>query len=188
MASLRHNLANVVSVSLSMIRLSIMKIFYRKNIYFSAIERFSPNVVIDTDRKSIIRFGNRVSIHSRGRIVSHAGGELFIGEGTSFNVGCTVVCRAKISIGKNVSFGPNVAIYDHNHIMGIADGVKSTGFTLGDIEIGDNSWIGTGAIILPGVKIGNNCVISAGSVVTQDVTDNTVLIQKRVNTYKELRY
>ena len=156
--------------------------------YFSPVERFSPNVVIDVDRKSKIRFGKRVSVHSRGRISSHEGGELSIDERTSFNVGCIVVCRSKISIGKNVSFGPNVTIYDHNHVMNQKDGTKSSGFSSRSIEIGDNTWIGTGVIVLPGAKIGKNCVIAAGSVVTGEVPDNTVLIQKRVNTYKELIY
>lgn len=188
MATLRHNLANIISVSHSMLRLSLMKILYMKNVFFSGVERFSPNVVIDTDKKSKIIFGNRVSIHSGGRFVSHAGGELSIDDRTSFNVGCTVVCRNKISIGKNVSFGPNVTIYDHNHIMNAVDGTRSSGFDLGSIEIGDNSWIGAGTIILLGAKIGKNCVIAAGSVVTGAVPDNTVLIQKRTNTYKELNY
>ena len=187
MATLRHNLATIVSVSHSMVRLSLMKLFYAKNVFFSGVERFSPNVVIDTDKKSILRFGKRVSIHSGGRVVSHSGGELNIGDRTSFNVGCILVCRGKITIGKNVSFGPNVTIYDHNHIMNALDGAKSSGFDLGSIEIGDNSWIGAGAIILLGAKIGKNCVIAAGSVVTGEVPDNTVLIQKRTNTYKELK-
>ena len=188
MATLRHKLANVISVIHSICRLSVMKVFYRNNLYFSLIERFSPNVVIDVDRKSKITFDKRVSVHSRGRISSHEGGELTIGERTSFNVGCIIVCRGKITIGKNVSFGPNVTIYDHNHIMNLKDGTKSSGFSLKSVEIGDNSWIGTGVIILPGAKIGKNCVIAAGSVVTGEVPDNTTLIQKRANTYKELVY
>ena len=188
MATLRHKVANIISVVHSMFRLSIKKIFYAKNIFFSIVERFSPNVVVDIDKKSKIRFGKRVSIHSGGRIVAHEGGNLHIDERTSFNVGCIVVCRSKITIGKNVSFGPNVAIYDHNHIMNEKDGTKSSGFSLGDIEIGDNSWIGAGSIILAGAKIGKNCVVAAGSIVTGEIMDNTVLIQKRTNTYKELRY
>ncbi len=188
MATLRHKLANIVSVSHSLIRLSLMKLFYPKNIFFSCVERFSPNVVIDTDKKSKIRFGRRVSIHSGGRLVSLAGGDLSIDDSTSFNVNCTVICRSKISIGKNVSVGPNVTIYDHNHIMNAAAGARGTDYSLGNVEIGDNCWIGAGVIILLGAKIGNNCVIAAGSVVTGEVPDNTVLIQKRTNTYKELNF
>lgn len=186
MSTFRHQLANIVSVPLSMCGLLFMKIFYPQNIYFSGIERFSPSVVIDVDRKSKIRFGKRISIHSRGRFVSKCGGELDIGNNTSFNIGCIVVCRKKISVGKNVSFGPNVVIYDHDHIMSPVCGAKGPGFNLGDIIIEDNVWIGAGSIILSGAHIGRNCVIAAGSVVKGRIPDNTVLIQKRVNTYKEV--
>ena len=186
MATLRHKLANVISASHSIIRLSFMKLLYPKNIYFTMIERFSPNVVIDTDRRSKVIFGNKVSIHSGGRFAATSGGELHIGDKTSFNVGCIVTCRSNITIGKNCSFGPNVMIYDHNHIMNSVNGVKNSDFDLGTIEIGDNCWIGSGTIILLGTRIGNNCIIAAGSVVKGNVPDNTVLIQKRVSTYKEV--
>ena len=186
MATLRHKLGNIISVSHSMLRLSLMKVFYPRNVIFSAIERISPNVVVDTDKQSRIHIGNRVSIHSRGRITSTSGGNLSIGDRTSFNVGCIVVCRHKITIGKNVSFGPNVLIYDHNHIMDPINGVNNPNFALGEITIGDNSWIGAGSIILQGTHIGNNCAIAAGSVVKGNVPDNTVLIQKRTNTYRRI--
>ena len=184
MATLRHNLANVLSVCHSMIRLSFMKIFYAKNISFCGIERFSPSVVIDVDKKSKIHFGNRVSVHSRGRIAATCGGKLKIGNCTSFNVGCIVTCRHDIEIGSNVAFGPNVMIYDHNHIMNSVNGVKNNDFDLKKVKIGDNCWIGAGVIILPGASIGDYCLIAAGSVVTGAVPNHTVLIQKRVNTYK----
>ena len=184
MATLRHKIANVISVAHSMVRLSLMKLVYPKNLYFSGIERISPNVVIDTDQKSKFHIGNRVSIHSRVRMSSNSGGELCIGNNTSFNVGCIVTCKHKITIGRNVSFGPNVMIYDHNHVMGHSEGVKQTDFEFDTVEIGDNCWIGAGVIILPGAQIGQNCIIAAGSVVTGVVPDNTVLIQKRTNTFK----
>lgn len=186
MATLRHQLANIVSVPLTFAKLAVMKIVYPKNLYFSAIERFSPNVVIDTDRISKIRFGKRVSIHSRSRISTNSGGELIIGSNTSLNVGCILTCKHKITIGEKVSVGPNVMIYDHDHIMGKKDGVKNTSFNLKEIVIGENSWIGAGAIILAGTTIGKNCVIAAGSVVKGVVPDNTVLIQKKENTYREV--
>ena len=100
------------------------------------------------------------------------------------NVGCIVVCRKKITIGNNVAFGPNVLVYDHDHIMDSTDGINSSSYNTGNIIIGDNTWIGAGTIILLGTHIGKNCVSGAGSVVKGSVPDNTRLIQKRVNTYK----
>lgn len=184
MATIRHHLANLVSVPLTMISLSIKKILYPNNIFFTGLQRFSPGVVFDTDRKSKIFLGSRVSLHSRCRIASVNGGEIRIGRRTSFNVGCILVSRSSVRIGSKVSFGPNVMIYDHDHLMDGMHGTVGTGFKLGEIVIGDNCWIGAGSIILLDTHIGKNCVIAAGSVVKGDIPDNTVLVQKRVNTYK----
>ena len=186
MPTLRHNIANILSASFTLVNLSIKKVIYPRNLYFALVERLSPGVVVDTDRESIIRLGKHVSMHSRCRVASKCGGELTIGDRVSFNVGCIVTCRKKITIGKNVSFGPNVMVYDHDHIMEKDIGAKGSLFNLGEITIGDNSWIGAGSIILLGTSIGQNCVIAAGSVVKGNIPDNTILIQKRVNTLKGL--
>ena len=179
MGTLRHTLGNVISTPLTMVCLSLQKLIYPGNLFFTGIERFSPGVVVDVDRKSKLAFGKRVSLHSRCRITATCGGEVTIGDNTSFNVGCIVTGRSRIAVGSNVSFGPNVLVYDHDHTM-----EQKNGYYLGDIEIGDNTWIGAGTIILRGTRIGKNCVIAAGSVVKGDVPDNTRLIQKRMNTYK----
>ena len=184
MATFRHNLANLISVPLTMVRLSLKKVRLPGSVFFHGIQRFSPNVVVDTDRRSKIRLGKHISIHSGGRISANNGGELSIGDNASFNAGCIVTCKKKISIGTNVSFGPNIMVYDHDHIMSDLNGAKGAEYHLGEVVIGDNCWIGAGSIILLGTHIGKNCVIGAGSVVKGNIPDNTTLIQKRVNTYK----
>lgn len=188
MATLRHNLANLVSVPLTFVKLLVIKSILPRNIFFSPIERFSPNVVVDLDRQSHIIFGKGVSIHSRCRISAVSGGKLIIEDHTSFNVGCIVTCRHGIQIGENVSFGPNVMIFDHDHTMHKECGAQNTMFTCRDIVIGKNTWIGAGTIILAGAHIGENCVIAAGSVVKETIPDNSVVIQKRVSTYKDVKF
>lgn len=183
MASLRHNLGNIISCGITLVKLTGLKLIYRNNIRFSMIERLSPNVVIDMDRKSKIRLDNRVSMHSGCRVIAVSGGKLTIHRKASFNVGCVVVCHNDIEIGENVSIGPNVMIYDHDHTMSQKDGVKNTPYKVERIRIGNNTWIGAGTIILRGTTIGENCTIAAGSIVKGNVPDNTVLIQKRENTY-----
>ena len=77
----------------------------------------------------------------------------------------------KITIGNNVLFGPNVGIYTAGHP--IHPESRNSAFEYGiSITIGDNVWIGGSCCVLPGVKIGNNVVIGAGSVVTKDIPDN----------------
>lgn len=188
MATLRHNLANIVSVPVTFAKLIVIKAIFPKSISFSPIERFSPNVVVDLDRRSRIAFGKRVSIHSRSRISVNSGGQLSVKDHTSFNVGCIVTCHHKIQIGRNVSFGPNVMIFDHDHMMHKEFGAKNDAYACKEIVVGDNTWIGAGTIILAGAHIGENCVIAAGSVVKGTVPDNSVLIQKRVSTYKDVKF
>lgn len=187
MSTFRRNAANFISVLLSFVRLTLTKIFYPKNIFYKPIERLSPNVVVDLDRRSKIILGKRVSAHSGCRISANSGGVLKIGDNTSFNVGCILTCRYKIEIGSGVAIGPNTMMFDHNHTMG-KNGTKKTSFINAEITIGDNTWIGAGTIILAGTHIGANCVIAAGSVVRGEVPDGTVLIQKRESTYKDVEF
>ncbi len=75
-----------------------------------------------------------------------------------------------ISIGNNVTLAPNVSIIAHD-----TSTKRHLGYTkIGLVSIGDNTFVGQDATILPGVRIGRNCIIGAGSVVNRDVPDNSV--------------
>ena len=75
-----------------------------------------------------------------------------------------------ITIGDNVTFAPNVYVFAHD-----ASTCKQIGYAkIGQVNIGDNVFVGAGSIILPGVTIGNNSIIGAGAVVTHDVPENMV--------------
>ncbi|OMJ21617.1 putative acetyltransferase [Smittium culicis] len=80
----------------------------------------------------------------------------------------------RVDIGNDVIFGPNVQIYTISHPLESHKSVSVLGFPR-PIKIGDNVWIGGGAIILPGITIGNNSVVAAGSIVTKDVPENVVV-------------
>lgn len=85
-----------------------------------------------------------------------------------FNFNCVVLDVAQVRIGNGVLFGPAVQIYTASHPLSASE--RRTGLELGKaIDIGDDAWIGGGAILCPGVRIGARSVIGAGSVVTADV-------------------
>ena len=97
-----------------------------------------------------------------------------VGDRFFANYNCTILDVAKVSIGNNVLIAPNVSIYTAGHPL--HPEVRNTGYEYGiPVTIGDNVWIGGNSIILPGVTIGSNSVVAAGSVVTKDVPEWTVV-------------
>ncbi|WP_272509032.1 sugar O-acetyltransferase [Clostridium ganghwense] len=98
-----------------------------------------------------------------------------IGENFYANHGCIILDVNEVKIGNNVLLAPGVKISTATHPIDPVERAKGNEYAL-PIEIGDNVWIGAGAIIVPGVKIGANTVIGAGSVVTKDIPENVVAV------------
>lgn len=91
------------------------------------------------------------------------------------NIGCVILDVALVSIGNDVSLGPNVKIITASHP--IDPNLRAAGYGLGQkIMIGDRVWIGAGAIINPGVTVGSDSVIGSGSVVTHDIPAGVVAV------------
>ena len=106
------------------------------------------------------------------------GENISIGENTFINTNCMFLDDNQIIIGKNGLIAPYVQIYTANHplkasdrIHNSIDGMRYKTFTT-PVKIGDNVWIGGNSGIMPGVTIGSNVTIGAGSVVTRDIPDN----------------
>jgi maltose O-acetyltransferase len=97
------------------------------------------------------------------------GSNIHLGERVFFNFNCVVLDVCRVTIGNFTLFGPNVQIYTATHPMN-AELRRKQEFAK-PIEIGSDVWVGGGAIICPGVRIGSKTVIGAGSVVTRDLPD-----------------
>ncbi|MEG0895041.1 MAG: sugar O-acetyltransferase [Oscillospiraceae bacterium] len=96
-----------------------------------------------------------------------------IGNNFFANYNLTILDVGKVTIGNNVMFAPNVAIYTAGHPVHPIS--RNSGYEYGmPITIGNNVWIGGNSVVLPSVTIGDNCVIGAGSVVTKDIPENTI--------------
>ncbi len=96
-----------------------------------------------------------------------------IGDYFYANFNMVVVDDGEVVIGNHVMFGPNVTLSVTGHPVYGEFRRDGTQFSL-PIHIGDDVWVGSNTVILPGVTIGNNVVIGAGSVVTKDIPDNVV--------------
>lgn len=98
------------------------------------------------------------------------GSHIEVGKNFFANYNCTIIDVAKVTIGDNCQMAPNVAIYTAGHPLHPVS--RNSLYEYGiSVTIGDNVWIGGNTVILPGVHIGSNTVIGAGSVVTKDIPD-----------------
>ena len=96
-----------------------------------------------------------------------------VGKNFFANYNCTILDVGKVVIGDNCQMAPNVSIYTAGHPL--HPDSRNSQYEYGiDVTIGDNCWIGGNVVICPGVRIGNNVVIGAGSVVTKDIPDWSV--------------
>lgn len=96
------------------------------------------------------------------------GSNIRLGDNVYFNFNCVILDVASVSIGNNVLFGPAVQVYTATHPMSAAERRSGMEFAK-PIRIGNDVWLGGGAIVCPGVTIGDGSVIGAGSVVVRDV-------------------
>jgi maltose O-acetyltransferase len=95
-----------------------------------------------------------------------------LGPGAFLNVGCVILDSAPVTIGSHTMFGPGVQVYCADHHREAAERRKGTERAL-PVTVGDDVWIGGGAILLPGVTVGDGAIVGAGSVVTRDVAPGT---------------
>lgn len=98
------------------------------------------------------------------------GSHIEVGKNFFANYNCTIIDVAKVKIGDNCQFAPNVSIYTAGHPLHPVS--RNSLYEYGiSVTIGDNVWIGGNTVIMPGVHIGSNTVIGAGSIVTKDIPD-----------------
>ena len=138
----------------------------------------------DPKRKELIDkiFPNhKGSIYIQGNLYVDYGSHTTIGNNFYANNGLTILDVCPVTIGDDCFFGPNVSLYTPLHPLMYQERNQYFDESINrytdkeygaPIEIGNNCWLGGNVIVLPGVKIGNGCVIGAGSVVTHDIPDN----------------
>jgi len=116
------------------------------------------------------------------------GSNIEVGDDCYMNFGCCILDCSKVTIGNNVLFGPNVQIYCPGHPLDpvLRNGVNGPEFTL-PVKVGNDVWIGGGAILLPGVTVGDGSVVGAGAVVTKDVEPLVVVAGNPAKVVKRIQ-
>ncbi len=108
-----------------------------------------------------------------------------IGENFYANVGCVILDGAKVTFGDNVFIAPGCGFYTAGHPFDVEQRNKGLEYAY-PITIGNNVWIGAQVVVLPGVKIGDNSVIGAGSVVTHDIPAGVVAVGNPCRVIREI--
>ncbi|QMU08042.1 sugar O-acetyltransferase [Levilactobacillus suantsaii] len=140
---------------------------------FNALGETDPQRSQQLIRQLFGATGDAVSVHATFRC--DYGYNIYVGDDFFANYDCVMLDVAHIRIGKHCLLGPKVQLYSVNHpaepklrrngAMGIGK----------PITLGDDVWVGGGAIICPGVTLGNNVIVGVGSVVTKSFGDNVVI-------------
>lgn len=153
------------------------------------MERFNASGVDDPEHRRRLltellgSVGDGVGI--RPPFYCDFGYHISIGDGTFLNYGTVLLDVAPITIGADVQIGPNVQLLTPTHPTE-PEPRRAKWEAARPITIGDNVWLGAGAIVLAGVTIGANTVVGAGSVVTRDLPANVVALGNPAHTTRHL--
>jgi acetyltransferase-like isoleucine patch superfamily enzyme len=136
--------------------------------------RVAPRAVIKGG--PAVRLARGVEVGVDVRLVAGRGGVIDVGEGSRFNARCFVTAHERITIGRDVLFSSNVFVCDHLHGTAERDTpmMRQPPGKPAPVEIGDGCWLGINVAVMPGVRIGRQCVIGANAVVTEDVPDYSI--------------
>lgn len=131
------------------------------------------SVRMDTPPYRRFSLGRKSVIESYA-CINNAVGDVIIGDYTRIGIHCTII--GPVTIGSHVHLAQGITVTALNHNFADTNKrIDEQGITTKTVCIGDDVWIGTNAVVLPGVTIGSHVVVAAGAVVTKDVPDNCVV-------------
>ncbi|HEX8965864.1 MAG TPA: acyltransferase [Patescibacteria group bacterium] len=138
------------------------------------------DVYLFESKKNAISIGEQSHIGSGVRLKAGFDGEIKIGKRVLVDDYSFISTQDDIEIGDETMIASHVYIVDFNHIYPLQKSKRNignaSGYTRKKVKIGKYVWIGTHAVILPGVTIGDNAVIGAGAVVTKSVPKNAIVV------------
>ncbi|HEY1855515.1 MAG TPA: acyltransferase [Solirubrobacterales bacterium] len=136
---------------------------------------FGRRLEIEISPRGRVSFGRFVWVGDRTKIRCHEG-EVEIGSKTVIGQECTITAYQRVRIGEQCVIADRAMFIDFDHgVVEVERPIRRQGIYKRDVEVGSNVWIGYGACILRGVRIGDNSVIGTSSVVTRDVPANAVV-------------
>ena len=158
-----------------------VKIKCKKKIKFNGSATIEDGCFINALSKGGITVGGNFSLGRNSIIectgvIRELGEEFVIGDNVGIAANAFIAMRGKIEIGDNTIFGPGVSIHAENHnFEDLEIPIRLQGATRKGVHIGKDCWIGSKAVILDGVHIGDHVIVAAGAVVNKDVPDYAIV-------------
>lgn len=150
-------------------RCILLKIRFGKKCSIGLIQSFEK-IRFDITNNGTVKFGcfnqNREKLY-----IGVNGGKLELGSHCFFNINSSITAMSEIKIGDNCKFGNNLVIVDHDHNFRSSH----PEFISSPVYIGNNVWCGANVTILRGTKIGDNCIVGAGTVVKGSFPENCII-------------
>ncbi|MGB7685903.1 MAG: acyltransferase [Solirubrobacterales bacterium] len=136
---------------------------------------FGRRLEIEIAPRGEVRFGRFVWIGDRSKIRCHEG-VVEIGDKTVMGQECTISAYQRVRIGRQCVIADRAMFIDFDHgVVEVERPIRLQGIYKRDVEVGSNVWIGYGACILRGVRVGDNSIVGTNTVVTKDVPANAVV-------------
>jgi acetyltransferase-like isoleucine patch superfamily enzyme len=134
-----------------------------------------PGVKFEIGRDAVLRIGRWSWVGHGSKIRVHEG-EVSIGAKTVMGQECTISAYQHVEIGSECIVADRVMLIDFDHgVVEVERPIRLQGIYKRDVRVGSNVWIGYGACILRGVKVGHNSIVGTNAVVTRDVPENAVV-------------
>jgi acetyltransferase-like isoleucine patch superfamily enzyme len=126
-------------------------------------------------KRGRVRFGRFVWVGDGTKIRCHEG-EVALGSKTVLGQECTISAYQRVRIGEQCVIADRAMFIDFDHgVVDVERAIRTQGIYKRDVEVGSNVWIGYGACVLRGVRIGDNSIVGTNSVVTRDAPANSVI-------------
>lgn len=158
-----------------LLRLAYLKLRHRGRLKTEGLCFICPGVTLEIGRGACLHLGRWSWIGHGSKIRVHEG-EVRIGAKTVMGQECTISAYQHVFIGRECIVADRVMLIDFDHgVVEVERPIRLQGIYKRDVDIGHNVWIGYGACVLRGVRVGDNSIIGTSSVVTKDVPANAVV-------------
>lgn len=158
-----------------------VKIKFGKKIILGKNALLKDRCLINALSYEGIKIGNNFSLGENAVIectgtLNAVGDMLTIGNDVGINRDCYIAVRGNVKIGDDVILGPGVKIFSENHnYEDLSKPIRLQGVSKSPTSIGNDVWLGANSVIMPGVTIGNGCIVGSGAIVTKDAPDYAIV-------------